>query len=106
MSNYLNLHTYSALADVSFLTHDPECSDGVYLYLLPQRSLAPLKPKPWSEFTLNSRSFAASSPGPASSRFFGIRSVLSQTLDSVKIGSNILFQTIKVTHYRTHIESA
>ncbi|KAF8748600.1 hypothetical protein RHS01_10718 [Rhizoctonia solani] len=62
--------------------------------LLPRRSLPPLKPKPWSEFILNSRSFAASSPGPASSRFFGIP-VLLQTLDSVKIGSNILFQTTK-----------
>ncbi|KAG8759812.1 hypothetical protein FRC11_001359 [Ceratobasidium sp. 423] len=63
--------------------------------LPPRHSYSALKLKPWNEFAAGSNSFASSGPGPASSRFFHIRSVLSQCCDSIKLGSDILFQTTK-----------
>ena len=73
--------------------------------LLPQHSSSKLALKYWSEFTCSSNTFASSSPGPASSRFFHIRTALSQTCDSIKTGSNILFQATKVTYNLVPLKS-
>ncbi|CUA71593.1 Valine--tRNA ligase [Rhizoctonia solani] len=63
--------------------------------LMPRHHLSIHKPSDWSEFTRGSHSFASCSPGPAFSHFFRILSALSQACDSIKTGSNILFQATK-----------
>ncbi|CAE6440442.1 unnamed protein product [Rhizoctonia solani] len=63
--------------------------------LMPRHRSSTHKPSDWSEFTCGSHLFASCSPDPAFSHFFHILSALSQTCDSIKIGSNILFQATK-----------